>query len=52
MLADELGINIMVNEHHSTATCLSSSCMITLAILARITKRARLLALARISHIK
>jgi alkanesulfonate monooxygenase SsuD/methylene tetrahydromethanopterin reductase-like flavin-dependent oxidoreductase (luciferase family) len=45
MLADELGINIMVNEHHSTATCLSSSCMISLAILARITKRARLLAL-------
>jgi alkanesulfonate monooxygenase SsuD/methylene tetrahydromethanopterin reductase-like flavin-dependent oxidoreductase (luciferase family) len=45
MLADELGINIMVNEHHSTPTCLSSSCLITLAILARITKRARLLAL-------
>ena len=45
VLADELGINIMVNEHHSTPTCLSSSCMISLAILARITKRARLLAL-------
>ena len=45
MLSDELGLNIMVNEHHSTATCLSSSCMISLAILARITKRARLLAL-------
>ena len=45
MLADELGINVMVNEHHSTATCLSSSCMISLAILARITKRARILAL-------
>lgn len=45
MLADELGINIMVNEHHGTATCLSSSCMITLSILARITKRARILAL-------
>ena len=45
MLADELGINIMINEHHSTATCLSPSCMISLAILARITKRARLLAL-------
>lgn len=45
MLADELGINIMVNEHHATATCLSSSCTITLAILARITKKARLLAL-------
>ncbi|MCD6073554.1 MAG: flavin-dependent oxidoreductase, methylene-tetrahydromethanopterin reductase [Rhodospirillales bacterium] len=45
MLADELGMDIMVNEHHSTATCLSSSCMISLAILARITKHARLLAL-------
>lgn len=45
VLADELGMNIMVNEHHSTPTCLSSSCLITLAILARITKRARLLAL-------
>jgi len=45
MLADELGFDIMVNEHHSTATCLSASCTITLAILARITKRARLLAL-------
>jgi alkanesulfonate monooxygenase SsuD/methylene tetrahydromethanopterin reductase-like flavin-dependent oxidoreductase (luciferase family) len=45
MLADELGFDIMVNEHHSTATCLSASCNITLAILARITKRAKLLAL-------
>ena len=23
-LCDELGINILINEHHSTATCLSS----------------------------
>jgi alkanesulfonate monooxygenase SsuD/methylene tetrahydromethanopterin reductase-like flavin-dependent oxidoreductase (luciferase family) len=45
MLADELGINVMINEHHSTPSCLSSSCMISLAILARITTRARLLAL-------
>ncbi|WP_424139856.1 LLM class flavin-dependent oxidoreductase [Roseomonas chloroacetimidivorans] len=45
VLADELGLDIMVNEHHSTATCLSASASITLAILARITKRARLLAL-------
>jgi alkanesulfonate monooxygenase SsuD/methylene tetrahydromethanopterin reductase-like flavin-dependent oxidoreductase (luciferase family) len=45
ILADELGLNIMVNEHHSTPTCMSSSCMISLAILARITKHARLLAL-------
>lgn len=44
-LSDELGFNIMVNEHHSTSTCMSSSCTLTLAILARITKRARLLAL-------
>ena len=44
-LADELGFDIMVNEHHETATCLTASCHIILAILARITKRARLLAL-------
>jgi alkanesulfonate monooxygenase SsuD/methylene tetrahydromethanopterin reductase-like flavin-dependent oxidoreductase (luciferase family) len=45
MLADEIGFDIMVNEHHSTATCLSASCNVTLGILARITKRAKLLAL-------
>jgi alkanesulfonate monooxygenase SsuD/methylene tetrahydromethanopterin reductase-like flavin-dependent oxidoreductase (luciferase family) len=45
LLADELGLDIMVNEHHSTATCLSASVNLTLGILARITKRARLLAL-------
>jgi alkanesulfonate monooxygenase SsuD/methylene tetrahydromethanopterin reductase-like flavin-dependent oxidoreductase (luciferase family) len=44
-LADELGLDIMVNEHHSTPTCLTPSCLVTLGILARITKRARLLAL-------
>jgi alkanesulfonate monooxygenase SsuD/methylene tetrahydromethanopterin reductase-like flavin-dependent oxidoreductase (luciferase family) len=42
---DELGLNIMVNEHHSTATCLSSACNLLLSILARTTKNARLLAL-------
>ncbi len=45
MLADELGLDIMVNEHHSTATCLTASCHVILSILARITKKARLLAL-------
>ncbi len=45
MLADELGLNIMVNEHHAAATCMSTSCMTTLAILARQTSKARLLAL-------
>ncbi len=45
LLADELGLNIMVNEHHATATCMSTSVMTTLSILARETKKARLLAL-------
>ena len=45
MLADELGFDLMVNEHHSTPTCLSVSGNISLGILARITKKARLLAL-------
>jgi alkanesulfonate monooxygenase SsuD/methylene tetrahydromethanopterin reductase-like flavin-dependent oxidoreductase (luciferase family) len=38
-------LNIMVNEHHAAATCMSTSCMTTLAILARQTSKARLLAL-------
>ncbi len=44
-MADELGLDIMVNEHHATATCLTSICTITLGILARLTKRARILTL-------
>lgn len=44
-LCDELGINIMVNEHHTTATCTTAVCTIPMAILARETKRARLLCL-------
>ena len=35
----------MVNEHHQTATCMSSTCIVTLSVLARQTKRARLLVL-------
>ena len=45
MLCDELGINIMLNEHHSTATCLNAAVPLTLAILARITSKVRLLSL-------
>ena len=45
MLADELGFDIMLNEHHSTATCLSASITLTMAILARQTEKARILAL-------
>lgn len=44
-LCDELGLNIMVNEHHATATCADSICTIPMAILARETKKARLLCL-------
>ncbi len=44
-LADELGLDLMVNEHHQTATCITSSCTVILGILARITKRARILIL-------
>src|ERR1700745_1074338 len=44
-LCDELGITIMTNEHHATATCADSVCTIPMAILARETKKVRLLAL-------
>jgi alkanesulfonate monooxygenase SsuD/methylene tetrahydromethanopterin reductase-like flavin-dependent oxidoreductase (luciferase family) len=45
LLADELGLDIMLNEHHQTATCMSSTVIVTLSILARQTRRARLLVL-------
>ena len=43
--ADEMGLEIMLNEHHQTATCVLSAAPIALGILARETKRARLLIL-------
>jgi alkanesulfonate monooxygenase SsuD/methylene tetrahydromethanopterin reductase-like flavin-dependent oxidoreductase (luciferase family) len=45
LLADDLGFNLMCNEHHAAATCMSTSAMTSLTILARQTKKARLLAL-------
>ena len=45
MLADELGLDIMLNEHHQTATCMSATVIVGLSVLARITRRARLLVL-------
>jgi alkanesulfonate monooxygenase SsuD/methylene tetrahydromethanopterin reductase-like flavin-dependent oxidoreductase (luciferase family) len=45
LLADELGLDVMVNEHHQTATCMSSTSVVPLSILARQTKRARILVL-------
>ncbi len=44
-LCDEVGLDIMVNEHHSTATCMTVSVPMALAIIARETKKARLLSL-------
>ncbi len=43
--ADELGLEIMVNEHHQTATCMVPAAPIMLGILARQTGRSRLLIL-------
>ena len=43
--ADELGLDIMVNEHHTTFSNLSPSVGLHMAILARITQKARLLCL-------
>jgi alkanesulfonate monooxygenase SsuD/methylene tetrahydromethanopterin reductase-like flavin-dependent oxidoreductase (luciferase family) len=45
LLADELGLDIMLNEHHQTSTCMSSTVIVGLSVLARQTKRARLLVL-------
>jgi alkanesulfonate monooxygenase SsuD/methylene tetrahydromethanopterin reductase-like flavin-dependent oxidoreductase (luciferase family) len=45
MIADDLGYHIMVNEHHQTATCLASTVIVSLSILARQTKNCRILVL-------
>ncbi|MDH7809588.1 MULTISPECIES: LLM class flavin-dependent oxidoreductase [unclassified Rhizobium] len=44
-LADELGMNIMINEHRSSTTCITASCIPPAAMLARQTKNARILLL-------
>ena len=43
--ADDAGLNLMVNEHHQTATCLNTCAPLNLAILARQSKKGRLLIL-------
>lgn len=45
LIADELGFDIMLNEHHQTATCMSSTVVVGLSVLARQTTQARLLVL-------
>jgi alkanesulfonate monooxygenase SsuD/methylene tetrahydromethanopterin reductase-like flavin-dependent oxidoreductase (luciferase family) len=42
MIADDAGFNLMVNEHHQTATCLDVAAPLSLAILARQTSRGRI----------
>ena len=41
-LADELGLDIMLNEHHGTPTCLNAAAPLTAMALARQTSRARI----------
>ena len=43
--ADELGLDIMMNEHHQTATCTVPAVSLMASILARETKNDRLLLL-------
>lgn len=43
--ADEMGLNLFVNEHHQNTGCLDSVAPLSLAILARNTKKAKLLIL-------
>ncbi len=45
LIADDLGLDIMVNEHHQTPTCVDPAAPLLLSILARQTKKARLLIL-------
>lgn len=42
LIADDLGLNIMLNEHHQTATCMDVCAPLSAAILARQTKNARI----------
>jgi len=44
-IAEEEGVEIMLNEHHQTATCVDPAAPLMLAALARVTKKARLLIL-------
>src|SRR6202795_3554045 len=45
LIAEDEGVEIMLNEHHQTATCVDPAARLVLAPLAWVTKRARLLIL-------
>src|SRR3954462_15913262 len=42
IIADELGLNIMLNEHHASAGCIDACVPLPAAILARQTSKARI----------
>src|SRR3954470_6147446 len=44
-IAEHEGVDIMLNEHHQTATCVDPAAPLVLAALARLTTKARLLIL-------
>ena len=44
-IAEDEGLEIMMNEHHQTATCVDPAAPLILAAVARLTKKARLLIL-------
>ncbi len=43
--ADELGLDVMFNEHHETLSCMNAAMPLAMAVAARETKNARILAL-------
>ena len=45
LIAEDEGVEIMLNEHHQTATCVDPAAPLVLAALARLSRRARLLIL-------
>ena len=45
VIADDLGLNLMLNEHHQTPTCLDAAVPLMAAILARETRHGRILVL-------
>jgi len=45
LIAEDEGVEIMLNEHHQTATCVDPAAPLMLAALARLSSKARLLIL-------
>jgi alkanesulfonate monooxygenase SsuD/methylene tetrahydromethanopterin reductase-like flavin-dependent oxidoreductase (luciferase family) len=52
LLCDEVGINVVSNEHHSGINCLFGASPLILGILARQTKRARILSLGTLITVR